>query len=220
MEAKMEGSVTVPGTVVQDVIVEAGSPWGRIVKQGQHLRIIDLEGRQAVDFLCYDAADPSDRYNAANTMKLGANIFVTKGSVLWSDRAKKMMAVLEDTCGYHDTLGGCCSSEMNLLRYNRTPPRNCRDTFEEALKQFGMTRNDIVTNLNWFMYVPVNEDGSMAIVEGRSKAGDYVDLVAKRDVICIVSNCAQVYNPCNGFDPTPVRIITYDPISSSESWPG
>jgi len=144
MEAKVEGSVTVPGTVVQDVIVEAGSPWGRIVKQGQHLRIIDLEGRQAVDFLCYDAADPGDRYNAANTMKLGANIFVTKGSVLWSDRAKKMMAVLEDTCGYHDTLGGCCSSEMNLLRYNKTPPRNCRDTFEEALKKLGMTKSKTI----------------------------------------------------------------------------
>jgi len=206
----VESSVIVPGAVLEDVTIAPGEPWGRIVKQGERLRIIDLEGRQAVDFLCYDAIDPSDRYNAANTMKLGANIFVTKGSSLWSDRAKKMMTVLEDTCGYHDTIGGCCSSEMNLLRYDKTVPRNCRDTFEEQLKK--LTRNDIVMNLNWFMYVPVNEDGSMEIVEGRSKPGDFVDLLAERDVICIVSNCAQVYNPCNGFNPTPVRIVTYAPL--------
>ncbi len=212
MNTKVDEVAAIAGKVVEDVTIPAGSPWGRIVKQGQHLRIIDLQGRQAVDFLCYDAADPTDRYNAANTMKLSANIFISKGSALWSDRAKKLMTVVEDTCGYHDTIGGCCSAEMNLLRYQKTPARNCRDTFEEAVKKFGLTRNDIVTNLNWFMYVPVREDGSMAIVDGRSKPGDYVELVAERDVICVASNCAQIYNPCNGFDPSPVRIITYEPL--------
>ena len=113
--------LSIPGAILEDVIVAPGSPWGRLVKKGQHVRIIDLEGRQAVDFLCYDAADPTDRYNASNTMKLVANIFVSKGASLWSDRAKKMMTVVEDTCGRHDTIGGCCSSEMNLLRYNKTP---------------------------------------------------------------------------------------------------
>jgi urea carboxylase-associated protein 1 len=201
----------VAGTIMEDVIVEAGQPWGRLVKKGEHVRIIDLKGRQAVDFLCYSAADPQDRYNAPNTMKLGRNIFLSKGSSLWSDRAKKLMTIVEDTCGSHDTIGGCCSSEMNLLRYQKTASRNCRDTFEEALKQFGMTRADIATNINWFMYVPVKEDGSMAIVEGLSKAGDFVELVADQDVICVASNCAQIYNPCNGFDPTPVRIVTYSP---------
>jgi urea carboxylase-associated protein 1 len=201
----------VAGTIMEDVIVEAGQPWGRLVKKGEHVRIIDLKGRQAVDFLCYSAADPQDRYNAPNTMKLGRNIFLSKGSSLWSDRAKKLMTIVEDTCGSHDTIGGCCSSEMNLLRYQKTASRNCRDTFEEALKQFGMTRADIATNINWFMYVPVKEDGSMAIVEGLSKAGDFVELVADQDVICVASNCAQIYNPCNGFDPTPVRIVTYLP---------
>lgn len=207
----MKKSEAVSGNIVEDIVLPPGKPWGRSVKKGQRLRFIDLEGLQAVDFLCYNADDTSDRYNASNTMKLNNNIFITKGMTLWSDRARKLMTVVDDTCGFHDTIGGCCNCEMNMLRYNKTPVANCRDTFEAALKPFGLTRGDIATNVNWFMYVPVNADGTMAIVDGRSKAGDYVDLVADQDVICVASNCAQIYNPCNGFNPTPVRIITYDP---------
>ncbi|HVX35767.1 MAG TPA: DUF1989 domain-containing protein [Hyphomicrobium sp.] len=198
------------GKVVEDVIVEAGKPWGRKLRSGQCLKIVDIAGKQAVDFLCYDAHDPTDRYNASNTMKMNCNIFLSKGSILWSDRANKMMTVVDDTCGGHDTIGGCCSLEMNLLRYGKTPKANCRDTFETALKSFGLTRGDIATNVNWFMSVPVANDGSMAISEGASKPGDYVVLKAERDLICVVSNCAQIYNPCNGFDPTPVRIVTFE----------
>jgi uncharacterized protein len=209
--ASARSGEAIAGTVVQDSVVPPGKPWGRLIRKGEHVRIIDLEGRQAVDFLCYDAADPTDRYNAPNTMKMAKNIFITKGTTLWSDRGKKMMTVVEDTCGYHDTIGGCCSSEMNLLRYGKTPTRNCRDTFEEALKAFGMMRSDIATNVNWFMYVPVEKDGTMAISDGISKAGDFVELVAEHDVICVASNCAQIYNPCNGYNPTPIRIVTYQP---------
>jgi urea carboxylase-associated protein 1 len=201
----------VDGEILEDITVPAGQPWGRKLEAGQRLRIIDLEGKQAVDFLCYDAAAPRDRYNAANTMKMGANIFLREGSVLWSDRGNRLMTVVVDTCGYHDTIGGCCSEEMNRIRYNEAGPGNCRDTFELALKPFGLTRDDIATNVNWFMYVPVEKDGTMAIVDGISKPGDYVDLRAERDVICVASNCTQIFNPANGFKPTPVRIITYAP---------
>jgi urea carboxylase-associated protein 1 len=207
----MKNVPPVSGKIIEDTIVPSGKPWGRRLSKGQHLRIVDLQGKQAVDFLCYDAEEPSDRYNAANTMKMGGNIFLGKGSALWSDRARKLMSVVEDSCGYHDTIGGCCSSEMNMLRYEKTPAANCRDTFEVALKPFGLTRGDIVTNINWFMYVPVSDKGAMALVEGISQPGDYVDLVAERDVICVASNCAQIYNPCNGFNPTPVRIVAYEP---------
>jgi len=203
----------IAGDILEDVTVPAGSPWGRKVNQGERIRIIDLQGKQAVDFLCYDTADPSDRYNAANTMKMSANIFIRKGTVLWSDRGQRMMTVVEDTCGFHDTIGGCCSSEMNRLRYDSAGPGNCRDTFETALEPFGLTRGDIVTNLNWFMYVPVEPDGGMAIVDGISKPGDFVELAAERDLICVASNCTQIFNPANGFNPTPVRIITYRPVA-------
>jgi len=100
---------------------------------------------------------------------------------------------------------------MNELRYNVAGTRNCRDTFEEALSAFGLGRGDIVENVNFFMYVPVREDGQMAIVDGLSKPGDYVDLLAETDVICVISNCAQRHNPCNGYNPTPVRMISYAP---------
>jgi uncharacterized protein YcgI (DUF1989 family) len=121
------------------------------------------------------------------------------------------MSIVEDTCGKHDTIGGCCSAEINELRYNVKGTRNCRDTFDEALSGFGLTRGDIVENVNFFMHVPVREDGHMAIADGISKPGDYVDLVAETDVICVISNCAQRYNPCNGFNPTPIRVIAYEP---------
>jgi urea carboxylase-associated protein 1 len=197
--------------VLEDVTLQPGQEWGRRVRKGEHLQIIDLEGQQAVDFLCFDDEEPLDRYNAANTMKLGGSIFVAKGSSLYSDRAKKLMVVCEDTCGFHDTIGGCCSAEMNILRYGKTTPTNCRDTFERALKPFGLGRDAIASNLNFFMSVPVLPDGSMAISESPSKPGDYVELVAERDVICVASICMQIYNPSNGFNPTPVRFITFKP---------
>jgi uncharacterized protein len=209
----MDAHSKIAGTILEDVVVPAGSPWGRKLSKGQHVRIIDLEGKQAVDFLCYDAADPKDRYNAPNTMKMEGNIFLKKGTVLWSDRGRHMMRIVEDTCGFHDTIGGCCSAEMNVLRYDKPGPGNCRDTFEAALKRFNLGRDDIATNINWFMYVPVEPDGKMAIVDGISKPGDYVELVAERDVICVASNCTQIFNPANGFNPTPVRIITYQPAA-------
>jgi hypothetical protein len=211
MEAGVNEIASVKGTILEDKVVAPGQPWGRLIRKGERLRIVDLEGRQAVDFLCYDAADPRDRYNAANTMKLGQSIYLGRGSKLWSDRARLLMTVVEDTCGKHDTIGGCCSAEMNELRYNVAGTRNCRDTFEEALSAFGLGRGDIVENVNFFMYVPVREDGQMAIVDGLSKPGDYVDLLAETDVICVISNCAQRHNPCNGYNPTPVRMISYAP---------
>ena len=196
-----------PRIELEDVTVQPGQPWGRRMAKGERLRITDLEGKQAVDFLCFDAADTSDRYNAANTIKLNAKLFIEKGSILVSEQAHTLFTVVEDSCGKHDTIGGCCSAPMNLLRYGKPGPHNCRDTFVAALKPFGLGARDIVANVNFFMYVPVLADGHTAITEGGSKPGDFVELVAERDVIAVVSNCAQIYNPCNGFNPTPVRIV-------------
>jgi len=207
----MERNLAVKGEVLDETILAAGRPWGRLVRKGERLRFVDLEGKQAVDFLCYDAADPSDRYNAGNTMKMASNIFISSGSVLWSDRGKRMMHVTCDSCGSHDTIGGCCSAEMNQVRYADAGPGNCRDTFEGALRPFGLGRGDIVANVNWFMYVPVGSDGHMAIAEGVSKPGDFVEVEAERDLICVASNCTQIFNPSNGGRPTPVQILTYRP---------
>ena len=192
--------------MMDDVVVPPGGHWGRIIPAGHTLRIVDLEGRQAVDFLCYNAARPEERYNAADRMKIAGSIFVSTGVALYSGLGHKLFTVVEDTCGYHDTIGGCCSEESNFVRYGVRGTPNCRDNFLRALAPFDLGRRDIVANVNFFMYVPVSPDGSMAIVQGRSRPGDHVDLRAEMDVLAVVSNCPQVHNLANDYHPTPIRV--------------
>ena len=192
--------------MTDDHVIPPGGHWARVVRKGQTVRIVDLEGRQAVDFLCYNAARPEERYNAADTMKLGGSIFLGKGMALYSGLGNKLFTIVEDTCGYHDTIGGCCSSEINELRYSVKNTPNCRDNFLRGLAEFGLGVKDIVTNVNFFMYVPIGPDGRMAIADGRSKPGDYVELQAEMDVLAVLSNCPQIYNPANGYNPTPIRV--------------
>lgn len=201
-----------PGKVLEDRVIPPGSHWAGVIKHGHMLRIIDLEGKQAVDFLCYNAAHPEERYNAADTIKLAGTIFLTAGHKLYGDRGRPLFTIVQDTCGYHDTIGGCCSAESNLLRYGMRDTTNCRDTFLRGLAEFGLGTKDIVANVNFFMYVPVGADGQMAIADGRSRPGDFVDLQAEMDALAVLSNCAQIYNPANGFNPTPIRVIVWQPV--------
>ncbi len=189
-----------------DLIIPPGGHWSGVVPQGAALTLTDLEGQQAVDFLCYNAADPSDRYCAADTMKIAGSIFVGLGTKLYSDMGTVLFTVTADTSGRHDTIGGCCSAESNRVRYGVPPGPNCRDNFLRALAPFGLGKKDIVANLNFFMAVPVLADGAMAIADGHSRPGDHVTLRAETDVLVAISNCPQVNNPANGFNPTPVRL--------------
>ena len=198
---------TQSASIVEDSIVAAGQPWTRRLRPGQLLRIVDLEGRQAVDFLCYRADDPAERYNAADTMKYAKTIFLTAGHGIYSDMGRRMFTIVEDTCGRHDTIGGCCSTESNELRYGVKDTPSCRQNFLRALAPFGLGKKDVVANINWFMNVPVDADGAMGITDGLSKAGDYVVLRAEMDVLAVISNCPQTRNPCNGFNPTPIRVV-------------
>ena len=197
--------------VLEDTVVQPGGDWARVVRRGERLRIVDLEGKQAVDFLCYNAASPDERYNAADTMKYAGTIFLTTGHGVYSDMGRRLFTIVGDTCGRHDTIGGCCSAESNMKRYGKTGPGNCRDTFLRALARFGLGRKDVVTNINFFMNVPVEPGGGMALAEGFSKPGDYVELAAEMDVLAVISNCTQLYNPVNGFNPTPIRVIVSRP---------
>src|SRR5713101_7610390 len=158
-------------TIVDDQVIQPNGDWARVVQRGQILRIVDLEGKQAVDFLCYNAADPEERYNAADTMKYAETIFLTRGHGIYSDMGRRLFTIVEDTCGRHDTIGGCCSAESNELRYGVKVTPSCRQNFLRALAPFGLGKKDIVTNLNWFMNVPVHSDGAMGIADGLSKPG-------------------------------------------------
>lgn len=207
----------VDGTVIEDQVLPPDSPWGRVIPRGAMLRIVDLEGKQAVDFLCYSAQDPSERYNAADTMKYAGTIFLTKGHGLWSDMGRKLLTIVEDTCGRHDTIGGCCSGASNQVRYGVSGTPNCRDNFLRALSPFGLGKKDVVANVNFFMNVPVGPDGRMGIVDGLSSAGDFVDLRAEMDVLVAISNCPQTRNPCSGYQPTPIRVVVWQPATSAAS---
>jgi urea carboxylase-associated protein 1 len=199
----------VPGMIVSSEVIAARGGWSREIAAGQVLRLVDLEGRQAVDFLCYSARDYEDRYAAADTMKLNGSIFIGKGTVLYSVNCNPMFTVLEDLCGLHDTIGGCCSSALNRRRYGKPDDPSCRQNFLAELARYGMGPRDMVANVNFFMYVPVGADGAMDMGPGRSRPGDYVDLRAEMDVLAVISNCPQVNNPVNDFKPTPVRAILY-----------
>lgn len=199
------------GEVLQDTVIGAGQPWSCAINEGDLLRIIDLRGTQAVDFLCYNADDPAERYNAPNTMKLSGSIFLTTGTRLLSSRARTLFTVVSDTCGQHDTIGGCCSAPSNRLLYGNPGRSNCRDNLLSGLAELGLGERDLVPNINWFMRVPVASDGRMAIDDGISKAGDFVDVRAEMNTLVALSNCPQIFNPANGYDPTPIRVIVTTP---------
>lgn len=202
---------TIPGHVISDEIVAARTYWYRKIPQGAVLRIVDLEGCQTVDTLIFDAVRSDVRYNTPNTIKLAKSVYVTKGVVLYDDLAQPLMTVIEDMVGRHDTLAGCCSREINTVRYGKPGDWSCRDNFLAALAKLGMSGRDIPPNINFFMHVPVDGEGGIHIADGISKPGDYVDLRAEKDVLVVISNCPQELNPCCGGKPTPIQLMIWQP---------
>lgn len=198
--------------MVNDEIIAPGRSWSGVVQVGEVLRIVDLKGHQGVDFLCYNASNTAERYHAPNTVKAAENIFLSAGSVIYSDCANPLMTIIEDTCGQHDTIGGCCSAPSNKLLYGVSDIKGCRENFLQQLAVYNMGRCDVVPNINFFCNVPVYEDGTMVkgvFAKSRSRPGDYVELRAEMSVLVIISNCPQVNNDCNDGAPTAIRLVVY-----------
>ncbi len=199
-------------TAAYESTIPARAAWAHVVSKGQTLRLVDIGGNQAVDCLLYDAHDHVHRYSAADTVVAQGNIFLVTGTELLSNEGTTMMKITATTCAYHDTIGGACSRESNTLRYGHHTAHQhaCVDNFLDAGSRYGLTKRDLVSNINWFMNVPVAPDGTLGIVDGISAPGLRVDLLALMDVLVLISNCPQINNPCNGFDPTPVRVEIWD----------
>jgi uncharacterized protein len=195
--------------VIADEIVAACSPWSAVVPADATLTIVDLEGNQAVDFLVYNATDTSERYSAPDTIVAQGNVFLRTGSALRSNLGNPLMTVVADEVGRHDTIGGACSKESNTLRYGHHTKHQhaCVENFLAEGAKWGLGKRDLVSNVNWYMNVPVEEDGTLGIVDGISAPGLSITLRADIDALVLVSNCPQINNPCNGFNPTPVRMI-------------
>ncbi len=195
--------------------IDAGDYWMHVVEQGQTLRILDLEGNQAADTLFYNAHDVVERYSAIDTIREQRNVYLTAGSDLISNHGNVLLEIIADTCGRHDTLGGACATESNTVRYalEKKCMHACRDSWLLAVAEhpeFDMSKRDITHNINFFMNVPVTEEGGLTFEDGISDAGKYVELTAKMDVIALVSNCPQLNNPCNAYNPTPIEVLIWD----------
>jgi urea carboxylase-associated protein 1 len=199
-----------------DAIVPAGEPWIHEIAKGQYFRIIDIEGNQAADTLFYNARDYEERYSAQNTIREQANIYLTTGTRLMSSKGNALLTIVADTCGRHDTLGGACATESNMVRYaiEKRHMHACRQSFLKAIIGWGrgLEKRDLDHNINFFMNVPVTPEGQLTFEDGVSAAGKYVEMRAEMDVLAIISNCPQLNNPCNAYNPTPVRVLIWDPI--------
>lgn len=195
--------------------VPAGDYWMDVVKAGQTFRILDLEGNQAADTLFYSAADPAERYSAIDTITAQGNVYLTADTVLMSSEGNPMLTITADTCGRHDTLGGACATESNTVRYalEKKTMHACRDSWMKAVvenEQYGISKRDITHNINFFMNVPVTADGGLTFADGISDAGKYVEMTAEMDVIVLISNCPQLNNPCNAYNPTPIDVLIWE----------
>ena len=195
--------------------VTAGDYFIHIVSQGQTVRIVDLEGNQAADTLFYNAHDPSERYSAVDTIREQGNVYLTAGSRLMSNDSNVLLEIVADTCGRHDTLGGACATESNTVRYDleKRHMHACRDSWMLAIQEhpeYRLGKRDITHNINFFMNVPVTESGGLTFEDGISAPGKYVELTARMDVIVLISNCPQLNNPCNGYNPTPIEVLVWD----------
>ncbi|HEU5223270.1 MAG TPA: urea amidolyase associated protein UAAP2 [Candidatus Lumbricidophila sp.] len=205
----------VAGTTVRDDTVAPLAPWSATIRAGQVLTIVDVGGNQSADCLIYNAIDTDERYSAPDTLTWQSNAYLRTGSVLRSNLGRPLMTVLENEIDRHDTIGGACSKESNTLRYgpHTEYQHGCRENFLIEASRYGLGARDLVSNINWFMNVPVEADGALGIVDGLSAPGKRVALRAERDVLVIVSNCPQMNNPCNDFNCTPLRMIVTEPNS-------
>jgi urea carboxylase-associated protein 1 len=196
-------------TTVSEAVVPARAPWSGLVAAGQSLTITDLGGNQAVDFLLFDARDTDVRYSAQNTIAAAGALFLTTGSVLRDVEHRPLATVTADNCGRHDTIGGACSKESNTLRYGHHTwsQHACVENFLHEGARWGLGKRDMTGNINWFMNVPVEDDGCLGIVDGISAPGLEVTLRAERDALALISNCPQINNPCNAFNPTPIKVV-------------
>ena len=202
-----------PASAVFRHTIPAGEPYLFEVKAGQTLRLLDLEGNQAIDTLFYSARNPRERYDPQRTLRKQNSIYLSTGSVLWSNLGNPLLTIIADTCGRHDTLGGACAQESNTVRYalGKRYMHSCRDNFLCACQHDGrLGKRDIGANINFFMNVPVTPEGGLTFEDGVSAPGKYVELRAETDVIVLISNCPQLNNPCNGWNPTPAEVLVWN----------
>ena len=210
----IKDSALAPEAAAYRELVPAGAYWMHVVKKGETLRLVDVEGNQAADTLFFNADDPPERYSAADTLREQGNVYIGAGTTILSDKCRPMLTITADTVGRHDTLGGACATESNTVRYalEKKTMHACRDSYLLAVSEnehYGISKRDIAHNINFFMNVPVTPEGGLTFADGVSAPGKYVEMRAEMNVIVLISNCPQLNNPCNAYNPTPIEVLIW-----------
>jgi uncharacterized protein YcgI (DUF1989 family) len=198
--------------IIRDEVIPAQEYTSLKLDQGQVLRIIDLEGKQVADLVALRADNRAEKLSCVYSNVLNGTWKLTKGHVIYTNRANPIFSITEDRVGMHYSGGGFCSEEINYIRFKVRGTRNCADNLTAAFRPFGIGREDFDFDhcFNVFMNLTFKPDGAMRLEEPLSRPGDFIDLRAQMDSIVAISNCPQDKNPCNAFKPTPIRIQLFE----------
>lgn len=206
----MNMSVLDPAQIHLQEKLPGGAYWQGVIKRGKTLRIQDLQGSHGVSIVCYNADNPIERLNVADTAKIQFNAFLGKGKVLYSDMGRVLMSITEDTSECHDLICGCSNAASNEKKYGPELHNNSRNNFLKALGKRGLTRKDLMPNLNLFSRVMVSPEGALSYSEESEKPGSFIDLRAEMNIFIVVSNCPHVLHHSTEYNPKPIELTVWN----------
>ncbi len=199
------------GSVLLEEVLPAKGYKALAMKKGQTLRVVDVEGKQVMDFVAFNHLDPEEKLSMFWSNCFNGTWKLTQGHTLYTNRSNPMFTIVEDTVRMNSSAGAFCTEQADFHRYGIHNLANCADNLTRALAPHGIQRKDIdeACCLNIFMNVSFDPDGTFQIREPISKPGDHIDLRSEMDVLVGISNCPQERNPCNAYHPTPLSITLF-----------
>lgn len=194
--------------------LRGGQAWSRRLRRHQRLRLTDVAGRACVSALFYNARNPLERYNMADTLKAQFTFFLTAGRVLYSDMGRVLCSVVEDGCGWHDTISGTGDEASGRRRFGEGNyqalrndfHRNGRDNLLVELGKHGLGKRDVVANVNFFVRISVDEEGNLRWIGGNSRPGTAIELRFEMDTLVVLSNTPHPLDPDRQYHPPPVKV--------------
>ncbi len=200
--------------LLHEALIEGGKHWSLTVKSGRVLRLVDVKGGANVGMLLYNPGNLLERYNAPDTLKCQHTFKLTKGHCLYSDMGRIFCSIIDDSVGWHDTVGGNSTKalvaerwgERSYQRYRNGWTQNGHDSFLVEGGKYGLGRRDLAANLNWFSKVAVDASGAMSFDPSNSPAGAYVDLRFEMDSLVLLHTCPHPMDPSPEYPRAPVRV--------------
>lgn len=202
---------------VYDETLPGARPWSMVLKRGYCLRLSAVEAGANVAMLLFNPHNLLERYNMSDTLKAQHTQKLTRGNMLYSDMGRVMCSIIEDSCGWHDTIGGISDAELvrkkwgeaNYQQARNDFHRNGRELFLIELGKWGLGRRDLVPNLNLFSKVSVDEDGAMHFAPGHGKAGDHITLRAEMDTLVVLHSAQHPLDPSDEYRPAAVELAIH-----------